>query len=279
MLTIIGNEYKLLPNEEIILARKFGEIRYKQQFDRQYEGTIFVNQLDHTPTKDKNIYTLEEFLPKYLKKCFVPKDDSHNFKYEIKGYNWFEKIQKKGIDLFGLFWLFFFSWPVLIKCKYQIQKESPGPVIFTQPRVGINNKIFTCYKFRSMHINSHQDKYTRENDDRIFPWGNKMRKTRLDELPQMLNILKGDMHLIGPRAEWNILVQEYEEQLIHYSLRHKVAPGITGWAQVNYPYGANIEDARQKLMYDLYYIQYWSIWLEFKIVYKTMLTVVLKKGL
>ena len=106
-----------------------------------------------------------------------------------------------------------------------------------------------------------------------------MRKTRLDELPQMINILKGEMHLIGPRAEWNILVDDYEKEIPYYNERHLIRPGITGWAQVNYPYGANIEDTKQKLMYDLYYIKNWSILLELKIVWKTAMTVVGKKGL
>ena len=151
--------------------------------------------------------------------------------------------------------------------------------MFKQDRVGINKKIFKCIKYRSMHLNSYHDKYTRENDSRIFPWGEIMRKTRIDELPQMLNVLKGDMHLIGPRAEWKILVEEYEKEIPYYNERHLVRPGITGWAQVNYPYGSCIEDTKQKLMYDLYYIKHYSIWLDIKIVWKTIMVVLGKKGL
>jgi lipopolysaccharide/colanic/teichoic acid biosynthesis glycosyltransferase len=121
--------------------------------------------------------------------------------------------------------------------------------------------------------------YTQENDPRIFPYGDTMRKSRIDELPQILNIIKGEMHLIGPRAEWNELVEDYEQQIPFYKERHLVAPGITGWAQVNYPYGSNIEDTRQKLMYDLYYIKHWSIWLDLKIVWKTVMVVAGKKGI
>jgi lipopolysaccharide/colanic/teichoic acid biosynthesis glycosyltransferase len=94
-----------------------------------------------------------------------------------------------------------------------------------------------------------------------------------------MHYLKGEMHLIGPRAEWGELVKDYEKQIPFYTERHLVAPGITGCAQVNYPYGANIEDTRQKLMYDLYYIKYWNIWLELKIVWKTAMTVINKKGI
>ena len=106
-----------------------------------------------------------------------------------------------------------------------------------------------------------------------------MRKTRIDELPQLLNVLKSEMHFIGPRAEWNILVESYEKEIPYYNERHIIRPGITGWAQVNYPYGSNIEDTKQKLMYDLYYIKHWSIWLELKVVWKTILVVLGKKGI
>ncbi len=231
---------------------------------------------------EKNIkyISIEHFLEKYLHKCYIPSTNNElHFLDEIKPFSSWQYFQKRVIDYFGVFWLLFFSWPVMLLTRQKIQKQSPGTTFFKQDRVGKNGKLFQCTKFRSMHENSYHDPYTRENDTRIFPFGETMRKTRLDELPQILNILKGEMHLIGPRAEWNILVENYEKELPYYNERHLVAPGITGWAQVNYPYGANIEDTKQKLMYDLYYIKYWSIALELKIVYKTALTVIGKKGL
>jgi lipopolysaccharide/colanic/teichoic acid biosynthesis glycosyltransferase len=167
----------------------------------------------------------------------------------------------------------------MLYAAYKIRKESPGNIFFAQDRVGQGGKIFTCYKFRSMHENSYHDPYTRENDSRIFPWGNTMRKTRIDELPQLWNVLRGDMHILGPRAEWDILVENYEHDIPYYHERHLVRPGITGWAQVNYPYGANTEDAKQKLMYDLYYIKYWNLWLEIKTAWKTIMVVMGKKGI
>jgi lipopolysaccharide/colanic/teichoic acid biosynthesis glycosyltransferase len=129
-----------------------------------------------------------------------------------------------------------------------------------------------------MHEDSHDDPYTRENDTRIYPWGDFMRKTRIDELPQLINILKGDMHLLGPRAEWNRLVRQYETQIPYYYKRHIIKPGITGWAQVNYPYGANIYDTKQKLMFDFYYIKHWSLWLEITSLWKTVMVVLGRKG-
>jgi len=105
-----------------------------------------------------------------------------------------------------------------------------------------------------------------------------MRRMRIDELPQLWNVFKGDMHMLGPRAEWTILVDNYKQEIPYYQERHIVRPGITGWAQVNYPYGANTEDARQKLMYDLYYIKYWTPWLEIKTLWKTIRVMLEKKG-
>ena len=130
-----------------------------------------------------------------------------------------------------------------------------------------------------MHEHCVHKPYTQKNDSRVFEFGKFMRKTRMDELPQCINVLRGDMHLIGPRAEWDILVRNYEKAIPYYNERHLVRPGITGWAQVNYPYGENIEDAKQKLMYDLYYIKYWSLWLEIKTILMTIAVMIRKKGL
>ncbi|HHB94638.1 MAG TPA: sugar transferase [Campylobacterales bacterium] len=152
-------------------------------------------------------------------------------------------------------------------------------MLFKQTRVGKDEKRFTCYKFRSMHENSHFDPYTQDKDKRVFPYGNFMRKSRIDEIPQLWNILKGDMHLIGPRAEWDILVEEYEQKIPHYHNRHAVRPGITGLAQVRYPYGRNITDTKNKLKYDMFYIQNWSFWLELKIIWMTVMVVLGRRGL
>lgn len=225
---------------------------------------------------------IEGFLEKYLNKCYIPEDHTDlHYLYDIKGFNKVQMIQKKVIDFFGVFWLFLFSYPVIKKCKRKISEESPGPVYFQQKRVGYNKKEFTCVKFRSMKVDAEKDgvQFASKDDDRIFPWGDHMRKRRYDELPQMINILKGEMHLIGPRPERQYWIEQFEEKIPYYSQRHIVAPGITGWAQVMYPYGENAEDARQKLMYDLYYIKYWNILLEFKIIWKTAMVVFHKKGI
>lgn len=230
--------------------------------------------------KNISIITIEKFMEKYLHKCYIPEDhkDLHYLE-DIKPFSLWQLLQKRTIDYLGVFLVLILIWPILLYARKRIKKESPGTSMFKQLRVGKDKKLFKCNKFRSMHLNSHHDPYTRENDTRIFPWGNTMRKTRIDELPQLLNVLKGDMHFIGPRAEWNILVENYEKEIPYYHERHLIRPGITGWAQVNYPYGSNIEDTRQKLMYDLYYIKHWTIFLELKVILKTIKIVLAKEGL
>ncbi len=198
---------------------------------------------------------------------------------EVYGYSKIEYIIKRVVDyiMVGLFLIFL--WPIILYTIYRIKKESEGSILFKQSRVGLNGKKFTCYKFRSMHVNSHFNPYTDENDNRIFPYGQIMRKMRIDELAQLINVIKGDMHIVGPRAEWDILVDKYEKVVSNYSKRHTVRPGITGLAQVKYPYGRNASDARKKLFYDVFYIKKWSLFLELKVLLQTILVVLKKSGI
>jgi exopolysaccharide biosynthesis polyprenyl glycosylphosphotransferase len=156
--------------------------------------------------------------------------------------------------------------------------DNRGPVFFHQTRVGRNRVLFEASKLRTMRPHSDAIPYTRENDARVTRVGRFLRSTRLDEVPQLWNVLRGDMSLIGPRAEWLKLVIEYEEKIPCYHFRHLVKPGITGWAQVNYPYGASLEDTHRKLEYDLYYIRYFSFVLDASIVLKTIQVMLFGKG-
>ena len=196
-----------------------------------------------------------------------------------KGYSNFQYFQKRVVDIMVGGSLLLVSFPIALYAVYRIKKESSGTIFFKQSRIGLDGKAFTCYKFRSMHEESHFNPYTEENDCRIFPYGNTMRKMRIDELPQLLNIIKGEMHLVGPRAEWDILVKDYENIIPNYHDRHLVAPGITGLAQVCYPYGRNIDDAKEKLKFDMEYINNWSLIQEIKVVYKTIEVVLGKRGM
>ena len=188
-------------------------------------------------------------------------------------------IQKRIIDVLLGTIILIISSPIVIYSIYRIKKESSGSIIFKQSRVGLNGKIFTCYKFRTMYEKSTFNPYTQKEDSRIFPFGQIMRKYRIDEIPQIWNVIKGDMHIIGPRAEWNILVKEYEKTIPHYHQRHQVKPGITGLAQVSHPYGCGVEDAKKKLKFDLEYIKKWSLWLEMKVVFRTVGVILHREGI
>lgn len=169
--------------------------------------------------------------------------------------------------------------PILLAVTLVIMIFDGYPVIYAQQRTGQYRKPFTLFKFRSMKVGSDKgDKYTREGDQRVSRLGSVLRKTRLDELPQLWNVVKGDMSIIGPRAEWVKLVHEYEMEIPHYHYRHLVCPGITGWAQVNYPYGASLEDTKQKFSFDLYYIRNFSLRLDAEVVLKTLHTMIFGKG-
>lgn len=161
-----------------------------------------------------------------------------------------------------------------------VRVSSKGHAIFSQIRVGQNEQHFTIYKFRSMYIDAekHGAQWAQKNDPRITPVGRFIRATRLDEIPQVLNVLRGDMSLIGPRPERPEFVDSLAREIPHYQLRHLVKPGLTGWAQVKYEYGSSVEDAAIKLTYDLYYVKNISLVLDIKITLKTILTVFGRRG-
>jgi exopolysaccharide biosynthesis polyprenyl glycosylphosphotransferase len=157
-----------------------------------------------------------------------------------------------------------------------IKLQDRGPVIYSQVRVGLNNQTFRIYKFRTMRTDAETGgaQWANKEDDRVTWFGRFMRLSRIDEVPQFWNILKGEMSFIGPRPERPELVGVIEQEVPYYRYRHLIKPGLTGWAQVNYPYGASIEDARQKLSYDLYYLKYGSATREMHIALRTIVAMV-----
>jgi exopolysaccharide biosynthesis polyprenyl glycosylphosphotransferase len=161
-----------------------------------------------------------------------------------------------------------------------VKISSPGPVLFRQTRVGRNEHPFTIYKFRSMVTDAEKDgaQWASEKDPRITKVGSFIRATRLDELPQLFNVLRGDMSIVGPRPERPEFITELSQKIPHYHLRHLVRPGLTGWAQVRYRYGSSFEDAAIKLTFDLYYVKNISMILDIKIALKTILTVLSRQG-
>ena len=187
---------------------------------------------------------------------------------------------KRTLDLFLAVTGLLVSLPVTVITGILIKLESPGPVFYLQERVGEKERTFKVIKFRSMRNDAEKDGavWASENDPRITQVGNFIRKVRIDEIPQMWNVLKGDMSFVGPRPERPIFVHTLVESIPYYSLRHAVKPGITGWAQVCYPYGASEEDALRKLEYDLYYIKNQSIFMDLLIIFRTIKTVLFQKG-
>lgn len=191
-----------------------------------------------------------------------------------------QKNMKRGVDLVIASTLMILLSPMALIVAILIKLESKGPVIFKQVRIGENMVPFKVYKFRSMKIHDPQkySKYAQDNDNRVTKIGNFIRKTRIDELPQLFCILKGTMSFVGPRPEWDILAKEYEKQIPYYNLRHMIKPGLTGWAQVMYPYGENIEDTKRKLEYDLYYLKHQDLILDVLIIFKTVKVILFGKG-
>ena len=162
-----------------------------------------------------------------------------------------------------------------------IKMNSPGPVLYSQERVGLNGKPFNIFKFRSMVVDAEKNRapqWASEQDPRITKVGRFLRKTRLDEVPQLINILKGEMSFIGPRPERPFFVSELEKCIPFYGLRHVTKPGLSGWAQIRYRYGATVEDAVKKLEYDLYYIKNLSIFLDLMIFMETIQVILFGKG-
>lgn len=187
---------------------------------------------------------------------------------------------KRALDVMISSFLLIITIPITLLTALIVRLESPGPVIYRQDRVGLREKEFIVYKFRSMRQDAEKNGavWAAQNDTRVTRFGKFIRKTRIDELPQLWNVLKGDMSFIGPRPERMTFVRELKKVIPYYSLRHTVKPGLTGWAQVCYPYGASQEDARLKLEYDLYYIKNMSILLDIRIIFKTIGVVLFPRG-
>jgi exopolysaccharide biosynthesis polyprenyl glycosylphosphotransferase len=187
---------------------------------------------------------------------------------------------KRIIDIFAATLLMILLSPVMLLTVLAIRLDSPGSVLYSQMRSGLNCKPFRVYKFRSMYQDAEKRgvQWAQEQDPRITRVGRWLRLLRIDELPQIWNVLRGEMSLIGPRPERPEFDTQLAEVIPHYNVRYLIKPGITGWAQVMYPYGASVEDAAEKLSYDLYYIKNYSLGLELAIVLKTIQVVLLGKG-
>lgn len=172
------------------------------------------------------------------------------------------------------------SLPIAIVTAILIKIDSRGPVLYKQERVGKNGRAFTLMKFRSMRIDAEKDGpvWAKNEDERMTRVGRIIRKIRVDEVPQFWNILRGDMNFVGPRPERPHFVAQLAQEIPFYEQRHLISPGLTGWAQIKYPYGASIEDAKQKLQYDLYYIKNQNLTLDATILFETIKTILFGRG-
>jgi sugar transferase (PEP-CTERM system associated) len=187
---------------------------------------------------------------------------------------------KRLLDVLLALALLLVTLPLMLIVAILIKLESRGPVVFRQARTGLGGREFEILKFRSMAHDAERDgpQWTQKSDLRITRLGRVLRLLHIDELPQLFNVLKGEMSFIGPRPERPVFNDTLEKEIPLYNLRHLVRPGITGWAQVMYPYGASVEDAREKLQYDLFYIKNYSVLMDIGIVFKTLRVVLLGKG-
>lgn len=190
-------------------------------------------------------------------------------------------IVKRIFDLSIALFILAIMWPFMLLTALAVALESGFPVLYSQKRVGYNGKEFSIYKFRSMRQDAEKGGkavWAQKNDSRVTKVGAFIRNTRLDELPQLWNVITGDMSFVGPRPERPEFVKDLKEQIPFYDARHKVKPGLMGWAQLKYPYGASVQDARNKLKYDLYYVKNHSFFMDVLIVIQTVEVVLLGKG-
>lgn len=256
-------------SEEIVELKLSGiEVIDYLSFLEQIEGKIDVNKIDDLWVVTSNGFTVLN--------------------------NTFQKRIKRLFDVVTAILIFILAFPfmvityILVKLDVGIKylfinpmKILKNPAFFKQKRIGYKGNDFEIIKFRSMKIHDPNkfSKYASEHDDRITKFGKFIRKVRLDELPQLINVLRGDMSFVGPRPEWNELGRDYEKKIKNYKLRYGVVPGLTGWAQVMYPYGASVDDAEKKLEYDLYYIKHQDFILDLVVFFKTIKIVMFGKGM
>ncbi|TDT67862.1 exopolysaccharide biosynthesis polyprenyl glycosylphosphotransferase [Hypnocyclicus thermotrophus] len=233
--------------------------------------------------KGVKTYNYINFFEKVEEKVLVNRINEEWFLFG-RGFNIlhdnFQKRLKRIFDFLLAILIFILTFPIMLVSAVIIKLESKGPILFIQERIGLGNKSFKIVKFRSMTVDAEKNgpQWAQKKDNRVTKFGKFMRKTRIDELPQLWNVIKGEMSFIGPRPERKYFIDILEKEIPYYNVRHSVKPGLTGWAQVKYPYGASVEDALRKLEYDLFYIKHQNFIFDIIIIFKTVKTVVFGKG-
>lgn len=224
------------------------------------EGCVVVSRQDWCET------VLQRFPSEYLSDADLLRGE-----FSFPGGTFQSRLKRLGDVLLSAFLLLIAS-PLLVILALMIKLEDGGPILYSQTRTGLGGVQFTIYKLRSMRVDAERDgvQWVKRTDPRITRIGSVLRRTRVDELPQLWCVFTGSMSLIGPRPERPEFDQQFVQGIPHYGLRHHMRPGLSGWAQVNYPYGASVEDAANKLSYDLYYLRNFSFWLDLLILFKTI---------
>ncbi len=257
--------------EEVVLAMK------------ERRGALPLQDLLATKVLGTRIYDLSSFLERETGRVDL---DSVNLSWLIfsDGFlasNRLSAVLKRLFDITASALLLLATMPILVLTAIAIKLTSPGPVFYRQERVGLYGAAFRIMKFRSMRTDAEKDgtpQWAQKGDPRVTAVGRLIRATRIDEIPQIFNVFKGDMSFVGPRPERPFFVDDLVKDIPLYAERHIVKPGITGWAQLNYPYGASIEDARHKLEYDLYYVKNYTVFLDILILIQTVRVVLWQDG-
>jgi sugar transferase (PEP-CTERM system associated) len=279
-----------VPSREILemsgtlpqMARKLGVDEIVVALTERRSGSMPLRQLLDCKVSGTKVYDLNTHFEKTLGQIRI---DFLSASWLIfgDGFNqgaWRTAV-KRVFDIFCALLLIIVSAPVMLLTALLIKLESPGSALYRQERVGQNGRSFSIAKFRSMRSDAEKDGrpvWAAANDNRVTRVGNIIRKLRIDELPQLFNVLRGDMSLVGPRPERPFFVDQLTQEIPFYALRHSVKPGVTGWAQVRYPYGATVEDSLQKLQYDLYYVKNHTLFLDLVVLMETVGVVLTGKG-
>ncbi|MBA3442152.1 MAG: TIGR03013 family PEP-CTERM/XrtA system glycosyltransferase [Pyrinomonadaceae bacterium] len=252
----------------VALGEQRGQLPMQQLLDLSLSGDVAIDDCASFFEKLTGRVHLEMMRPSWL--IFTPRKR----KARISGF--VRAVSHRGLALVGAV----VSLPIAIITAILIKLDSPGPVLYSQERVGKNDRVFKVLKFRSMRTDAEKNGpvWANSADNRVTRVGRIIRKIRVDEIPQFWNILKGEMSFIGPRPERPHFVAQLADEIPYYEQRHLVAPGLTGWAQIKYPYGSSIEDARQKLQYDLYYIKNQTLLLDAMILFETVKTILFGRG-
>ncbi len=268
------------PEEVDALAERLGAEFVVQAAD-DMRGANWMEALLRCRLAGRRVYDATGFCERVLRRIPVAHLRTSDFAFADElTVSPLRRMAKRAFDVAVSSVLVLCAAPFLVLVAVAIKLDSKGPLFYRQERVGLNGKTYWLWKFRSMRTDAEKDGavWARANDDRVTRVGRFIRKTRIDEIPQVFNVLVGDMSFVGPRPERPVFVEQLKQQIPFYGLREAVKPGITGWAQIRYPYGASVEDARNKLEFDLYYVKNGSLFLDLGIIFHTVRHVLLARG-